>query len=454
MAKGAEVLAAGFNAHGQLDPSTKPSNISSFKQISYVKDYDPNHEWTKHAVPAALWSSTLLYDNGNLIHLGTSSGYPQNESKLQMAPSVAKFFGDVSGIKGFVSQAGDVFRFMPHPSRQDDPFRREPINTENLPTPKNIKASRIAIAGNGKVCIAVQAFEDCDCGSNDHASKDGFNNIAPGFVLRQLCDPWSCEDGSCVHLDNGSRDPPARPQPIEDDVFVYPELNCLFVGCCIQNIHRFKGRPEFPGVVDLAATATSFNALTGDHKVKTMGDPRYPDLLGRTPANAKEAASFKIVSALEGIPIRKIVAGSWMVAALSKENDLYVWGHALPQSPAKKDHAGLSKLLNAVNENGEREDVHLVDIADGADIQDVAVGDEHIVVLTKDGLVWGLGSNEYGQLGLGEEVKGTAGEWALLRAAGRGAKCVEVKAGPLTAFLVVMNEDKVKNEDVVMKEEL
>lgn len=449
MAKGAAILAAGFNAHGQLDPTTTPVNIHAFKQIGFVEKYDPKLEWTKRTVSAALWSCTLICKDGKLTHIGTSGGYPQDQVNLCMAPSVANFFGDVSGIKGFVSQAGDVFRFMNHPSGQNEPFKRVPINPENLPILKNIKATCVAIAGNGKVCIAVQAFEDCSCDLNGDSSDDGPSDLGPKLVLPQLCDPWSCDDGSCNYGDDGSCDPSSRPQPIEDDIYVYPELNCLFAGSCIPNIHRIRRRPTFAGVTVLTATATSFNVLTGDHKVQTMGDARYPDLLGRTLSNATEAASFKIVSALDGIPIRKIVAGSWMVAALSMENDLYVWGHALPQSPAKRDYVGLSKLLNAVNENGEREEVHLVEIADGADIKDVAVGDEHIVVLTIGGQVWGFGSNEYGQLGLGEEGKGTGGEWRMLDLPGEGRKVVEVKAGPLTTFLIVVNEDVVEKENVV-----
>ncbi|KAI4172307.1 MAG: hypothetical protein LQ346_008624 [Caloplaca aetnensis] len=404
MAKGAVVLAAGFNAHGQLDPATKPTSISSFKQISCVKDYDPGIEWTKHAIPAALWSSTLLYDSNKLTQLGTSGGYPQSPVDWNIAPSVVSFFGDISGIKGFVSESGKLYSFLPHPSRQNDPFKRQIVNTEDLPSPRNVHVTHVTIAGNGKVCVAVHAAED----------------------------PGNLEWGR---------------QPDEDDVYEYPELNCLFVGCCVKNINVFK-----EGVTDLVATSTSFIVLTGDHRVETFGDPRYPALLARTPRDRSHAEFRSVVSALDGIPIRKVVAGSWMVAALSEENDVYVWGHALPQSPAKKDHARLSKLLNAVNENGEREDVHLVDIAGGADVQDVAVGDEHIVLLATDGRVWGLGSNEYGQLGLGEEVKGTAGEWALLRATGQGAKCVEVKAGPLTTFLVVMNEGVIKDAEVTKKE--
>ncbi len=400
MAKGAVVLAAGFNAHGQLDPATKPTNIISFKQISCVKDYDPDIEWTKHAVPAALWSSTLLYDGNEITHLGTSGGYPQSPVEWNIAPSEVSFFGDISGIKGFVSESGKLYSYLPHPSRQNEPFKRHIVNTEGLPSPRNVHVTHVAIAGNGKVCVAVHAAED----------------------------PENLELGR---------------QSDEDDVYEYPELKCLFVGCCVKNINVFK-----EGVVDLAATSTSFVVLTSNHRVETFGDPRYPALLARTPQDRSHAETRSVVSALDGIPIRKVVAGSWMVAALSKENDLYVWGHALPQSPAKKDHAGVSKLLNAVNENGEREDVHLVDIAEGADVQDVAVGDEHIVVLTTDGRVWGLGSNEYGQLGLGEEVKGTAGEWVLLRALGQGAKCVEVKAGLLTTFLVVMYEGVINGGDV------
>ncbi|KAL9047171.1 MAG: hypothetical protein Q9206_006875, partial [Seirophora lacunosa] len=391
MAKGAVVLAAGFNAHGQLDPTSKVTNIHSFREISHAEKYDPDVEWKKHAVPAALWSSTLLYKDNKLIHRGESGGYPQNEANLHLDPSVVTFFGDISGIKGFCSQAGDLFRFMPHPSKQDSPFRREPINTEDLPSPRTIKVTRAAIAGNGKVCVAVHAYDDPDDGESEDFSDDD-DNFEPTMINRQLCDPTP---------------PSSRPQPIEDDIYTYPELNCLFTGCCVQTIHTFKKDQTYPGVADLVATSTTFTVLTGDHRVVTMGDPRYPDLLGRTPSSTCDAAAFGVVSALDGIPVRKIVAGSWMVAAVSEENDLYIWGHCLPIPPTRKDYARLSTLLHAVNEEGQREEVHLVDVDGGADVADVAVGDEHVVVLTTEGAVWGFGSNEYGQLGLGEMVKGT-----------------------------------------------
>ncbi|KAL8964728.1 MAG: hypothetical protein Q9197_006830, partial [Variospora fuerteventurae] len=375
MTKGAVVLATGFNAHGQLDPTSTATNIYSFRKVSYAGKYDPELPWTKHAVPAAFWSSTLLYKDNELIHLGESAGYPQNEANLHLDPSVAAFFGDISGIKGFCSQAGDLFRFMPHPSKQHSPFQREPINTENLPSPRTIRVTRVAIAGNGKVCVAVHAYDEPDDDNSDISSNE--DTHGPAFTIRQLCDPSSCANSNCDHGGSGHQgcNPPSssRAQPVEDDICTYPELNCLFTGCCMQNIHIFKKDQTFPGVADLVATSTTFTVLTGDGRVVTMGDARYPDLLGRTPSSAQDAAVFRVVSALDGVPIRKIVAGSWMLAAVSEENDLYVWGHCLPRSPIRKDHAGLAKLLHTVGEDGEREEVHLVDVEDGgADVADVA----------------------------------------------------------------------------------
>ncbi|KAI4125159.1 MAG: hypothetical protein LQ338_004414 [Usnochroma carphineum] len=384
MAKGAIILGAGFNAHGQLDPTAKPNNIHTFKQISSSNKL--GHK-KGNAVPAALWSSTLMLKDDKLIHFGDSGGYPQDQLELDIDPAPVFFFGDVSGVRGFCSQNGKLGIF-----------------DENPPSPQNVSVKQVTIAGNGKVCVAVHAFDN-------QSDLDHFNRLSP------------------------------TAKPAEDDVYTYSELKCFFKGRPPESVHAFKEGQTYPGVTNLVATSTTFTALTGGHQVVTWGDPRYPALLGRTPTNADQATIPDPVSALDGIPIRKIVAASWMVAALSAENDLYIWGHTLPRAPAKRDHAGLSKLLNAVNENGQREDVHLVDVPGEPDIEDVAVGDEHIVVLTKQGEIWGFGSNEYGQLGLGEEAKGTRGEWVKCHIPKQGERVVELKAGALTTFLVVMNKD-------------
>lgn len=187
-------------------------------------------------------------------------------------------------------------------------------------------------------------------------------------------------------------------------------------------------------VASVVASSSTFTILTTSGQILTFGDGRFPSLLGRTTSIESPAASPTIVSALDGIKIKKVVAGSWCVAALSNEKDFYIWGHSVPQ-PLKEDHVGLSTLLDSVNEDGEAEDVHLIDVANGADVEDVAVGDDHIVVLTTEGEVWGFGSNEYGQLGLGKDVKGTLGKWVKCFDEEKRGKAVEMSAAPFATIL-------------------
>ncbi|KAL8711411.1 MAG: hypothetical protein Q9225_007117 [Loekoesia sp. 1 TL-2023] len=393
MARRVRVFAAGFNAHGQLEPASKPSNIHSFKQIRLINDFDPTKDT---AIKSTLWSSTVIVNNEHhLIHLGISGGSHYSEIDLNVAPSNATFFGDISGVKGYRHPLTADLHTLHSTSKTPTPTPAPPFKIHNPAQGSFLsrnprKITHIAIAGNDKVCIATLP-------PPEFLKED---------TARQVVHVFS----SLESLLKGN-EPPSTVVVLDD-------------------------------ITDIVATCTSFVLLTGKGTVLTLGDARYPALLGRTPSETEPASHAGLVSALDGIPIRKVVAGSWMVAALSCEKDLYVWGHMLPQTPIKEDHAGLSKLLNAsVNGDGEREEVHLVDIADGVDIEDVAVGDEHIIVLTTEGEVWGFGSNEYGQLGLGKDIKGTEGKWVRMDVSSHEGRVVEMKAGPLTTFFVVITKD-------------
>ncbi|KAL8838534.1 MAG: hypothetical protein Q9170_002114 [Blastenia crenularia] len=383
MARQARILATGFNAHGQLDPSSKPNNIHTFKHIGSVEDFKPEADL---AIKSALWSSTVLMgDNHKLLHLGMSGEYCHDEVDMTDVPTAAKFFGDISGIRGYIHPCSPNLYLL----QQNGTFQAStiPLPLPDFPIPDwciyTTNSRNFAIAGNGKICHDTCGW---DPQGNERASIGLFTN-------------WK------AFLEDHPQD-------------------------------EFRLEP----ISSLVATATTFSALTGSEKVFTFGDPRYPSLLGRTPSEESPASQPEIVSALDGIPILKLVAGTWIVAALSQEKDLYIWGHVLiPRMSSLQDETGLSTLL--ANADGENEEVHLLDVDGGKDIEDVAVGDEHIVVLTTDGELWGLGSNEYGQLGLGKEVKGTRGKWVKIEVGGEGEKVVEMKAGPLNTFLVVADGD-------------
>ena len=148
--------------------------------------------------------------------------------------------------------------------------------------------------------------------------------------------------------------------------------------------------------------------------------------LARTPSLEKSANVVLPIPFFDGIPIEKIVACGWLGAALSKHRDLYIWGGRI----------GESQLISALPNSGE--EVRLVDIANGADITDVVVGMNHILVLTASGDLWGCGDNEHGQLALGEAGAVFIRDWKwLTNDKALGGKIESVEAGGWGSWLAV-----------------
>jgi alpha-tubulin suppressor-like RCC1 family protein len=134
------------------------------------------------------------------------------------------------------------------------------------------------------------------------------------------------------------------------------------------------------------------------------------------------------VTDLQNLPnpalIKEIAAGGYATAALTGDGDCYIWGSSrhlafLTAEPTPLDF----------------------------DVQSVAIGEEHMIVLTKEGEVRVCGKNRNGQLGLGDgitEVK----EWTtvdLKGILGKGGKVVAVKAGGNCSLLIVMVEEEREN---------
>ena len=184
--------------------------------------------------------------------------------------------------------------------------------------------------------------------------------------------------------------------------------------------------PIFSSIVSLQASATSFVALTLTGEVITFGSALHPQLLGRTPTPSHPANAPAPVPFFGGIPIRKIAVGGWLAAALSEDNDLYVWG----------GQASEVQKLDALPTPSTGEEVKLVDIDGGMDVIDFGVGFGHFLALTKDGNLWAIGDGEHGQLGTGSKrfekswVK-VSGEWE-----GKG-EIVEVGCGMWSSWVII-----------------
>ncbi|KAL8851667.1 MAG: hypothetical protein Q9221_003398 [Calogaya cf. arnoldii] len=375
-----KILATGFNLHGQLKPRVSDAN-GRLDRFTEIQELDQMNFDRDTVIGCALWSATIINTGRLFLHRGISGTHPDQihfEGLVDLAGRSKRgvFFGDVSGVKGFLDLASGDLYILQDDRKNDASFTKHHFQVNDFLPREGTKLANIVIAGNMKVCIIT-------------------NRRNPGV----------CVFSSLDSLLQGS-----------DPVEIYPSHDI---------------------VESLVASSTTFATLgQQQHRVETFGDARYPALLGRIPSIPSPASLPTVISALDGINIEKVATGTWLMAAVSCEKDLYVWGQVM-QQPLGDNHSCFDKLLNSIGQGGAPEDVHLIDIADGQDVEDVAIGNDHLVVLTSRGELWGYGSNDCGQLGLGLDVKTTQGKWVKLHAADAGEKIRGIAAGPLSTFIVV-----------------
>ncbi|KAI4240089.1 MAG: hypothetical protein L6R40_005328 [Gallowayella cf. fulva] len=369
-----KILAAGFNLHDQLGSGTQ-GTLDHFTQIHSMEIQ------AARVIQCALWSATIINTGKHLVHHGISGTNPDRicfDALLDTRgrPKQGSFFGDVGGVRGFLEEASGELYILQDDGKGDAAFEKHLCNSNGPLSHLDGKITHLAIAGNMRTCIATSGRE-------------------PG-------------------------------------IYVFSDLDCLLEGSePLECYHTHET------IESLVASSTTFTTLGQRRlRVETFGDARYQSLLGRTPSAQSPASVPAVLSALDGIPIANIAAGKWLVAAVSCEKDLYVWGHVL-QLPFAVDHSCFAKILSTLDEDDKPEDVHLVDVGGNLDVEEVAVGDDHLIVRTTIGDVWGYGSNEFGQLGLGRGVKSTQGEWVKIYVPAKDERVRELTAGPLTTLLVV-----------------
>ncbi|PSS20506.1 hypothetical protein M430DRAFT_27546 [Amorphotheca resinae ATCC 22711] len=134
-------------------------------------------------------------------------------------------------------------------------------------------------------------------------------------------------------------------------------------------------------VTQIVANRTTFTALTSTGNVYTWGDEMYKERLGREVSSSSPASQPGIVEDLSNLPdkVVRISSGGAMTAALTSGNDVYFWG------------VGMSGPLgNLWSASPQPLDL------DEQDILDVAVGNEHILILTTEHKVFAIGANGSG----------------------------------------------------------
>ncbi|KAF2173094.1 hypothetical protein M409DRAFT_62702 [Zasmidium cellare ATCC 36951] len=248
-------------------------------------------------------------------------------------------FGDHEGILGCLDHEGRLY-LAEQPQSPDEGWRLSCQSTDVSP-----KIGTIAAAGNGRIALT---FRQAPNGNLAHIAE--FDS--PLALVRWFRDPSG--EGN------------------------YPACH-----------HMIPGRPK-----QLLANTGSFILLMEGGEVYTWGDARYQSL-GRAIGEAMPADKPGVVDALGGLNIFKIASGGWMDAALSADSSLYIWGATSP---------GVEGSIRCLEDQDQVALVNLTDSAeDFLDVQDVAVGDNHIAVISEGDRLFAVGENRNGQLGVGSE---------------------------------------------------
>lgn len=200
----------------------------------------------------------------------------------------------------------------------------------------------------------------------------------------------------------------------------------------------------------LISNHTTTTLLTTTGEVYTSSpDPRFPACLGR-PCDSGHPPS----DALAPLPyfsetrVVKIASGGYMTAAISEDEEFFIWGQAGPGME------GLAVLKGRENDEEEQDEfVKLVPLSIGghsARATHVAVGSGHVLVAAEAEVpttgeisraVFAAGDAEYGQLGIGLEHKFV--DKFVEVPEFKGCKVVGLEAAGWASWVIVETEEEV-----------
>ena len=156
-------------------------------------------------------------------------------------------------------------------------------------------------------------------------------------------------------------------------------------------------------------------------KSRTTRKSHYQPSMDKQLIDPSPALKPGIVEELMNLPdkIVKISSGGYVSAALTAGNDIYIWG--------RQSHPELSEPLT-----GSPTPLDL----DGQDFVDVAVGMNHLIVLTTESRIFIVGEGGNGQLGLGA-VKELRDWKEVILSLKAGQQCLSVHAGYKNSLIIL-----------------
>lgn len=140
----------GFNAHHQLVDQAHQSNENILR-------FEKVYESPFIRVRCALWSCTVVEDEGSLVHRGfRTSGLDPVSVDGAPPRNIKMLFGDVSGVLGALTKGGSIYLFTSDMDESNGRrLRKHRFDTNNFLSRQNLIIDHLAIADNGEVCICT-----------------------------------------------------------------------------------------------------------------------------------------------------------------------------------------------------------------------------------------------------------------------------------------------------------
>lgn len=336
-----KLLAAGLNAHGQLD-NRSTEDLHNLQHIEEDKRII--------RILFTCWSSTVYLTETSIVGKGFQT-FEQNLDPSTLS-NLTSAFGNEDGMLGCLDDLGKLY-LMTSSTQQPNDNQLFCQSTDSSPS-----IGRIALAGNGQISLTFkQAPKGRLCHIQTFQSFEGF--------LQWFRDPASAQ------LDAGKQH------------------------------FMIQGRPEQL----VANTATFLLLMEdgevyswGDPRYRSLG--RSISNGSQSEEDSVPAERPGILHALGGLKIVKVASGGWLSAALSADGVLYLWGADLPGTDR-----GIKCLREVGAAAGEVVLVDLPggQGQESLDVLDVGIGDHHVAVVTEGKRLFMVGDNANGQLGLGDD---------------------------------------------------
>ena len=145
-----ELYMCGFNAHYQLVDHEYQNNENILK-------FEKVYESPYIRVRCALWSCTIVEDDGSLVHRGfRTSGLDPVSVDGAPPRNIKTLFGDASGILGALMKGGSIYLFTDDTDESNGwRLRKHRFDADKFLSQQNLIIDHIAIADNGEVCICT-----------------------------------------------------------------------------------------------------------------------------------------------------------------------------------------------------------------------------------------------------------------------------------------------------------